>query len=101
MPDPPNCPKCGAKRDSGPTSRIDYECGRTESLPTQPAKCRIRELKREVERLRAERDALTEALTPSGETRIEFVSEFPEIPWDTIAEIMAAIRTRAQERLSQ
>lgn len=52
---------------------------------------------------------LTEALTPSAETKAAYMGEFeftipdgPEnrtvtVPWTTIKDIMAAIRTRATE----
>jgi hypothetical protein len=60
-------------------------------------------------------DQLLEALTPSGETKAEYMGEFsmsfPEfdddgeevtrtinVPWVTIKEIMAAVRARAERR---
>lgn len=58
-------------------------------------------------KLRAKRDALIEALTPSAETKGEYIGEFAMhgydmfVPWDSVKDIMAAIRTRAQERLNQ
>ena len=71
----------------------------------------------EIARLKAENEALREALTPSGETKAAYIGEFSFqelvtcfdedledfieesrttfVPWTTVKEIMAAIRTRA------
>jgi hypothetical protein len=62
--------------------------------------------------LQAERDRLRDALTPSAETKAAYIGEFHfgircqdedgnevtrqvPVPWDTVKEIMAAIRARA------
>ena len=73
-------------------------------------------LSSELERVKGERDALAEALTPSAETKAAYIGEFAfnvdtvgidedgepvdctrrvTVPWTTIKEIMAAIRARA------
>lgn len=66
----------------------------------------------------AEIAALTEALTPSGDTKAEYIGEFSfpvchldedgeevwhptPVPWDTIKEIMAAISARAARALHE
>lgn len=66
----------------------------------------------ENKRLTAERDALREALTPSGATKAAYIGEFRmdfneidefgedrtvclDVPWTTVKEIMAAILKRA------
>ncbi|MEO1503154.1 MAG: hypothetical protein AAFU68_02900 [Pseudomonadota bacterium] len=70
------------------------------------------ELRCENFNLRAENAKLKEALTPSGATKADYIGEFtflfefsdedgnPDdvrvcVPWDTVKEIMAAIRARA------
>lgn len=75
-----------------------------------------------IERLVAENRALTEALTPSGDTKAAYIGEFrfdvevwdPDggedgegevimesktVPWTTVKEIMAAISARARQAL--
>jgi hypothetical protein len=70
------------------------------------------EARDEIVRLRAENDMLRDALTPSAETKAAYIGEFHfgircqdedgnevtrriPVPWDTVKEIMAAIRARA------
>ncbi len=137
MTDYPNCPKCGSKWGTVGLRRsfIKWKCGNTNEDIPQPDTCRIRELERELAeahkhldekwgrdpylghiqtantKLRAKRDALIEALTPSAGTKCEYMGEWEvvashightvDIPWTTIKDIMAAIRNRAQERLGQ
>lgn len=76
------------------------------------AAAELTRLKSEVEALRAENERVTEALTPSGDTKYAYMGEFSwtdwrtdakgveqgyemVVPWTTIKEIMAAIRARS------
>lgn len=74
---------------------------------------RIRTLVRERDQARAERDALVEALTPSAETKAEFLGEFQfhyeapcegvtvDVSWTSIKEIMHAIHNRAKRHITK
>lgn len=68
-----------------------------------------RVLKAETESIRFQRNAFVEALTPSGETKGEYIGEFEfwseasesyvKVPWTTIKEIMKAITARAMRNI--
>lgn len=75
-----------------------------------------KEWKDRAEKAERERNALIEALTPSADTKAAYIGEFRmgvtlyhpktgeedyrsvQVPWTTIKEIMAAIRSRTKER---
>lgn len=91
--------------------RWPNETGKTRQLHTASAQT-IRALIAENEAKDAEIERLREALTPSGETKAAYHGEFKffttsiddfgdevftatYVPWDTVKDIMSAIRSRA------
>jgi hypothetical protein len=86
-----------------------YRCADCNCSVNEPD---LTHLRRQLVDVRAERDALREALTPSPETKGAYIGEFSfrvelsdedgdrysqefYVPWTTIKEIMAAITKRA------
>ena len=92
-------------------AEVDRRCGKDNCMGQRVDGCRSWVSKEAFDRLTAERDALREALTPSGATKAAYIGEFHmgvtlrhrgqedyrriPIEWATIKEIMATIRERA------
>lgn len=78
-------------------------------LEASDLRAEIARLRQELEEATKQRDALLEALTPSGDTKSAYIGDFSWVevcddadyqktfivPWTTIKDIMEAIRARA------